>query len=335
MEALALQVREGESKLGSIPVPTPSRDQVLIKVAYCGICGSDIHGLESGLFEEGHVPGHEFSGVVETVGEDVQDLQPGDRVTVDPLLNCGECESCLQGHPQRCQYLDTLGITSQGAMAEYVAVRASNVYKLPEQVSLLEGAMAEPLSVAIHAVAQSRLPLEERPPRVLVWGGGTIGLLLLQVLKLHTDQVALVEPVAEKRELARKWTPYLYTPENFWDVEEDLGTPHYIFEAVGKSELIQDSLDLISKGGKIVVVGLHTEPAEVDLLRVMYNEIEIIGTYANRRDFPRALDYMAEGKVDMESLVSAIYPLEKGEEAFQKAAHDRKVIKTMLEIQGG
>ena len=332
MDIPALKVKGSGIKLDRIPMPAPTDDEVLIRVSYCGICGSDIHGLESGLFEEDHVPGHEFSGVVQEVGQHVVGLKPGDRVTVDPLLNCGECEDCLQGHPQRCHYLDTLGITSQGAMAEYIAVRASNVYRLPEGVSLLEGAMTEPLSVAIHAIARSRLPLEESPPRVLVWGGGTIGLLLLQALKPYTDQVALVELVEEKRTLAQRWTQYVYTPEDFWDVEEDMGPPQYIFEAVGRGQLIQDSLDLIKKGGKVVVVGLHTETVEMDFLRVMYNEIELIGTYANRRDFPGALDHMARGWVEIEPLVSAVFPLEKGEEAFEEAALNRKAIKTMLEI---
>jgi len=331
MEVLALKAKDGEIRLGKMPMPTLARDQVLIKVSCCGICGSDIHGLESGLFEDEHVPGHEFSGIVQEVGPEVKGFSPGDRVTVDPLLNCGECEDCLQGHPQRCQYLDTLGITSQGAMAEYIAVRASNVYRLPQGVSLLEGAMTEPLSVAIHAIARSRLPLEGNPPRVLIWGGGTIGLLLLQSLKLYTDRVALVEPVEEKRTLAKRWTPYVYTPEDFWEVEDDLGLPQYVFEAVGKGELIQDSLDLIKKGGRIVVVGLHTEAVEVDLLRVMYNEIEIMGTYANREDFPRALDYMAQGLVEVKSLISALIPLEKGKEAFKEAIQNEKAIKVMLE----
>ena len=332
MEALALQVREGELRLGSIPVPTPSRDQVLIKVAYCGICGSDLHGLETGLFEEGHIPGHEFSGIVEAVGPEARDLRPGDRVTVDPLLNCGECQACLEGQPQRCQFLDTLGITSPGAMAEYTVVRASNVHRLPEGVSLLEGALTEPLSVALHAVDQSRLPQEEKEQRVLIWGGGTIGLLLLQVVRQYTEAVALVEPVEAKRTLAQRWTRHVYTPQDFWEVEEDLGIPSYIFEAVGKGEIIQDSMDLVAKGGKIVVVGLHTEAQEVDLLRLMYNEIQLVGTYASRRDFPRALELVAGGKVEVEPLVSALFPLREGEKALEGARKDEGAVKTMLKM---
>ncbi len=328
----AIIVKDGSVLYGEKPDPIPESDQVLIRVSYCGICGSDIHSLETGLFEDGHTPGHEFSGIVVATGGEVKGLSPGDRITVDPMLNCGECDYCLEGEPQRCEVLDTLGITSDGAMAEYVAVRSTNVHRIPDNITQEEAALTEPLTVAIHAVDQSGLPDEKRKRTVLIWGGGTIGLLLLQVARLYTEKVAIVEPVAEKRELARRWTEFVYSPEDFWDIEDDLGQPHYIFEAVGKGILIQNSLDLIRKGGTIVVVGVHTEGVETDFLRIMYNEITITGTYANRRDFPRALEYMSEGKIEVKHLISNIFPLDKCKEAFEDAAKNKKSVKNIFKI---
>ncbi len=326
VDSLGLKLREREK-------PSPGKGEVLLEVAYCGICGSDVHSIEVGLYEDGLVPGHEFSGRVVELGPEVEGFSPGDRVVVDPVVGCGQCRFCKEGRPQLCDSLDTVGITSDGGMAEYALVPASSLHRLDSKVSLREAALVEPLSVAVHAAKRAELREGER---VLIIGGGTVGLMLLQVAALKTDEIALVEPSTAKRQLALKLgARWVSDPSTTCRLSRQAGPFDVVFEAVGKPDTLQNALDMVSKGGRVVVVGLHTEEASVDPLKMMYEEVSLLGTFASQGDFPEAIELLAEGKVKAEPLISKVFPLERGPEAFRQLKAQPNWVKVLLKAGGG
>ena len=313
--------------------PLPGKKEVLLEVAYCGICGSDVHSIEVGLYEDGLIPGHEFSGRIVELGSEVEGFSPGDRVVVDPVVGCGQCRFCREGRPQLCDSLDTLGITSDGGMAEYAVVPSSSLHRLDGRVSLKEAALVEPLSVAVHAAKRAELKEGER---VLIIGGGTVGLMLLQVAALKTDEIALVEPSHAKRQLAQKMgARWVSEPATACKLSHRVGSFDVVFEAVGRPDTLQNALDMVSKGGRVVVVGLHTEEASVDPLKMMYEEVSLLGTFANQGDFPEAIELLAEGKVKAEPLISKVFPLEQGPEAFRQLKAQPNWVKVLIEAGGG
>ncbi len=327
-----LEVDSPGLKLKERQRPSPGEGEVLLEVAFCGICGSDVHSIEVGLYEDGLVPGHEFSGVVVELGPGVEDFAIGDRVVVDPVVGCGQCRFCREGRPQLCDSLETLGITSDGGMAEYAVVPASSLYKL-DSISLKEAALLEPLSVAVHAAERAELADGEK---VLIIGGGTVGLMLLQVARLKTEEVALVEPSHAKRQIGLKLgARWVTDPSTTCKLSRQIGPFDVVFEAVGKPDTLQNALDMVSKGGRVVVVGLHTEEANVDPLKMMYEEVSLLGTFANQGDFPEAIELLAEGRVKAEPLISRVFSLEQGPEAFRQLKTQPNWVKVLLKAGGG
>jgi len=202
MKALVIT---GVSKveLQDLEIPKYSDDEVLIKIKYCGICGSDLpRALDGGVHSFPIVVGHEFSGQVVKIGANVKDVAVGDRVTAGALLPCGKCEACQKGKPAMCKNYGFIGSRQNGAMAEYIAVKAQNIVKLPDEVSYKEGAMVEPLSVALHGIERVNV---KAGATALVFGAGTIGLLALQCLKaVGAGKVYVVDIIDKKLELAKK-----------------------------------------------------------------------------------------------------------------------------------
>lgn len=190
-------------ELQDLEIPKYKDDEVLIKVKYCGICGSDLpRALDGGVHSFPIVVGHEFSGQIVEVGEKVKNVKVGDRVTAGALLPCGKCEACQQGRPAMCSNYGFIGSRQNGAMAEYVAVKSQNVVKLPDEVDYKEGAMIEPLTVALHGIQRINI---KAGATALVFGAGTIGLLALQCLKaVGAGKVYMVDVVDKKLELAKK-----------------------------------------------------------------------------------------------------------------------------------
>ncbi len=199
-------------RLDEVPAPSAPRGEVIVEVAACGLCGSDLHEYLHGRVDipkrphplTGVMPpvtlGHEFAGRVVALGPGVGDFRPGDRVAVNPCLTCGECAWCRRGQSNLCAKLGTLGLSRDGALAPLVAVPTSGCHRLPAEVDDEQAAVVEPLAVAVHACARARLQGGER---VAVIGGGAIGLLVLQVLRAKGAAfVVVVEPRAERRRLA-------------------------------------------------------------------------------------------------------------------------------------
>jgi 2-desacetyl-2-hydroxyethyl bacteriochlorophyllide A dehydrogenase len=308
MRALVLD-RPGSFRVAEVPDPTPRPAEVVVKVDCCGICGTDLHIL-AGEFPPAPyplVPGHEFAGQIVARGADVaQDLPDGTRVAVDPSLFCGWCRRCRAGRGNLCENWGAIGDTVSGAFAEYVAVPAVNAYRLPDHLDGQHGAMAEPLSCAVHGVR--RLGPVAGDAAVVV-GAGTMGLLILQLLRhAGAGPVAVVDRVASRLDVART----LGAAEAVTDASALGGARFDIaVDATGVPEAIETALGLLDRGGRMLVFGVAPAQAAIAVspFRVYNDELTIVGSMAVLRSFGQAVDLLARGVVDPGPLLAEPVPL--------------------------
>ena len=309
--------------------PPPGRGQVILHPAYVGICGTDLlvlHGRHA--VSPPLVIGHEVAGIVGQVGAGVEDLAPGDRVALNPVTPCGECPRCRRGAFNICDRAQVIGFRLPGAAQTALTVPARQLHRLPEALRLDQAAMAEPMAVAVHAVAT--LPDLEK---VLVIGGGTIGLCIVSVLTARgAGHITLVEPVAAKRELART----LGVAEA---VEPGKPPPAASFTGCFDVVANQTTMDLAEgscmSGGTIVAVGSAPGPCTFNLPRLQRYEITLRGSSIFRdADMAEALRLLGSRAVDAGALITGIRELDEAAEAYADAMRPVNV-KTLIHIDGG
>jgi len=319
----------GKIVVKDVPKPSPREGEVLVKVKYCGICGSDLHAYKTGIYGLGLTMGHEFSGEVAELGSNVEGWKVGDRVIGKPT-SCGECYYCRRGLINLCEKASEyggLGIFSPGAYAEYVVVSTTALYKLPEEVTYKQGTMVDPLSTPVRAVRLSKMKLGDT---ALVLGAGPQGLLTLQCAKLAGASAVYVTEKAKKRiELAEKLgADEVLNPDEvdvcsrILEVTDNRGAD-IVFECVGVPATIVDAVRNVRKAGKIVVEGVFDEDVETRFLDIVLNEIGIKGVFAyDDHDFRYAVELIRKKSVDVDSLITDVIPLndiaEKGFEALIK-----------------
>jgi 2-desacetyl-2-hydroxyethyl bacteriochlorophyllide A dehydrogenase len=310
MRALVLD-RPGSFRVAYVPDPAPRPAEIVVKVDCCGICGTDMHILAGEFPPTPYpiTPGHEFAGQVVARGADVaQDLPDGARVAVDPSLYCGWCRQCRAGRGNLCDNWGAIGDTVSGAFAEYVAVPAVNAYRLPDHIDGQYGAMAEPLSCAVHGIRRLGPVAGDA---VVVVGAGTMGLLLLQLL-LHggAGRVAVVDRVASRLDVARK----LGATQAVTDASAlDGARFNAAVDATGVPEAIETAIGLLDRGGRMLVFGVSPADAAIRVspFRVYNDEITIVGSMAVLRSFGAAVDLLASGAVDPRPLLGGPLPLEE------------------------
>jgi L-iditol 2-dehydrogenase/galactitol-1-phosphate 5-dehydrogenase len=343
MKALVMK-NVSEIELEEIEIPNYKDNEVLIRVKACGICGSDLpRALDGGVHSFPIVLGHEFSGEVDKIGNNVKNIKVGDRVTAAPLLPCGKCVYCKVGKPSMCQSYGFLGSRENGAMAEYIAIKEENVIKLPEEVDFLSGAMIEPITVAIHGIERVKIVAGES---VFIFGAGTIGLLVLQCLKaIGAGKIYVVDVVDDKLQLAKK----LGADEVINSLKVDIlkylnenGKPSAVFETSGSSIAQKQCLDVVDKLGKIVYIGTSTRDVNIppkSFESILRGEINITGSWMSySAPFPgyewdTAVRFIKEGKINPKELITNTYKLEAGINAF-KIMRDKTqlTVKVMFEI---
>lgn len=301
----------GEVGVETVDDPTPASGQVVVAVDACGICGTDLHILRGEFAPTLPViPGHEFAGRIAAIGPDVDDLhnlREGERVAVDPSLYCNECRYCRSGHNNLCQRWGAIGVTVAGGAAEYVAVPAANCVKLPEQVSTVDAALIEPLACAVRGydVLSSQLGAH-----VLLYGAGTMGLIMLQLAsRVGAVSVDVVEVNNERLEVARRLGPSRAVGN-----ADELNQPdgwELVIDATGNAAAIQDGLGRVSPGGTFLQFGVADYDARVtiDPYRIYNKEITITGSMAVLRSYERAADLFAAGVLDPALLITDTYPL--------------------------
>jgi len=297
-----------EIEVAAVPPPELEPGEVLIRVGYCGICGSDLEAFQTGMYEPGLIIGHEFSGAIAALGPEVAGWQIGDRVVVSDALPCGECLPCRQGRLDACASLTMIGVTHDGGMAEHTKIAARALHRLPAHVTLRQGALVEPLSVALHGVRRSRLKAGDD---VLIIGAGPIGLLTLQCAQLAGARSVIVSEVDPTRAaLAHRLGASAVlnpTRDNLGVALADLTGgfgPEVIFICTGAPATFRDAVSLVRKGGQIFVLGVCVESVEMDFMSVVLSDLCIEGSLAGRAEVPAAIDFIAQGRVEVEALIS-------------------------------
>jgi L-iditol 2-dehydrogenase len=333
-------------QLKDLPQPVPRPDELLIQVAACGICGSDVHGYDgsTGRRIPPIVMGHEAAGIVSAVGPEVEGFAPGDRVTFDSTVFCGACAYCLKGEVNLCNQRQVIGVSCAefrraGAFAEFLTVPARVEYKLPENLSFAEAAMLEAVSVALHGVVVTEMKGGET---VLVIGAGMIGLLLLQAARAAgASRVFISDVDATRLKLAKE----LGADETFLVsgtalLEEILQRTEgdgvdVVLEAVGREETIAAGIDCVRKGGTVTLVGNISPKVEMPLQKVVSRQIRLQGSCASAGEYPEAMRLMANGKIKVASLITAVAPLKDGPRWFERLhAREPNLMKVVLDPRG-
>lgn len=295
--------------------PVPAAGEALVDVRSCGICGSDLHmlGMPAELIPAGHVLGHELTGVVADLGPGVTGWTAGDRVVVFPMVACGRCYACRAGRPNLC---DTgidhgPGIGRQGGYAESVAVPAGMLRRLPATVSDADGALAEPLAVALRAIKVSAAVPGEP---VCVLGAGPIGVLVVAgLLARGFRRIAVVEPAPGRRTAVERLGVRAVTPgDAVTGIPELLGGPPAVaIDSTGHPSGTPLALRLLPPAGRLTVVGLPDDPAAVDLALLVVKEITVRGSLVyDEGDFAEALGHLAAGRIPCDRIITTVAPLE-------------------------
>lgn len=324
-----------------VPAPAVGGADVLVRVRACGICGSDVHGYDgsSGRRIPPAVMGHEAAGVVERIGAAVERVSPGDRVTFDSTVSCGHCDYCRAGRSNLCDQRKVLGVScgdyrQAGAFAEFVAVPEHIVYRLPDEVSFEHAAMVEPVSVAVHAVARAPMPARN----AVVVGAGTIGLLVIQALRAAGARRVIAVDVDEgKLALARKLGAETTLNPTGVDVPSEVrrlteGGADVALECVGATEPIKTAVACVRKGGSVVLVGNVSPGIQLPLQAVVTGELTLLGTCASNGEYPRAIELLRTGAIDVRPLITLVAPLAEGPAMFERLyAREPGLMKVILQ----
>jgi L-iditol 2-dehydrogenase len=341
MKALVLKEYR-QFAVEDFPVPTLQPQEVLIRVRACGICGSDVHGMDgsSGRRIPPIVMGHEAAGIISEIGSAVTGWGKGDRVTFDSTISCGECWYCRRGEVNLCENRRVLGVSCgeyrrHGAFAEYVAVPQRILYRLPDNLSFEQAAMVEAVSVAVHAVERTPLSLSAS---VAVIGTGMIGLLAVQVLRARgCGKIIAVDLEEGKLKLASQFGATHTIKASEPDLQEKIRVltsgrgVDAAFEVVGLPATVKTAIEAVRKGGSITLVGNLKPQVELPLQAVVTRELTLIGTCASAGEYPACLDLIASGKINVTDFISATPPLEEGAEWFERLyAGEKGLMKVLL-----
>lgn len=331
----------GDLRTDQIPVPKPGPGEVLVQVHRCGVCGTDLH-IAKGNFPAPNLPltlGHEFSGTVAVVGDQVTGVDVGDRVVADINTSCGRCYFCSRGQKLFCTDVAQLGVHTAGGLAEYVVAPAVNLHVLPAAISLDAAAYVEPLACAIHG--QDRIGIRSGD-RVLIIGGGPMGLAHIALARLNgAAQVIVSEPDPARRERANRMgadvvvdpfaAPLAVTLAKLTD---GIG-PDVVIEAVGSIPTYESAIAVVRRGGKVLAYGAAPQEAEMSLrpFDIYSKELTIVGSYAGAYDtWPRAVELIAGGRFDPALIVDSVRPLDQAVEAIRGLEHDRSTVKVHIQV---
>ncbi len=305
----------GSITVASVKDPTPQSREVVLAIDGCGICGTDIHLIDGELPYRPYpvIPGHEFAGTVVAVGSDVTEFAEGDRIAADPNIFCGECHYCLIGRGNLCIYYGALGVTGDGACAEFLAVPVGNCFALPDSMPLEHAPLIEPLSCAVHG-------FDLLPGRVgehyLIYGAGTMGLMMAQLAqRAGAASVSVVDINTPRLEVARR-----LGVDATANAADEFDRPHgweVVVDCTGVIPAIEDALTRVRPGGTMQVFGVAAADAKASFspFDVYKNEITIVGSMAVLHSFGRAVDLMAKNVIDADVLISDRYGLDDYAEA--------------------
>ncbi|GGE29594.1 alcohol dehydrogenase [Pullulanibacillus camelliae] len=336
MKALVIE-KPFQAAVKEVPYPQPGANEVTIKVKQVGICGTDVH-IYRGEFLSPYpiIPGHEFSGIIDAVGENVTDFKVGDRVSADPSLFCGECEYCLTNRGNHCANWGALGNTVDGTMAEYVSVPAGNVVHLPDTMSFEQGAFIEPMACVVHAMNRLQLHVGDR---VLLFGAGAMGQQLVQSLKqAGASELVVVDLSQQKLDLALEMGATLGVLSE--QIEEKLSTSEYekgfdvVVDATGIPAVIEQAMHYIGPAGKYLQFGVTPQHVEVriDPFKLYNKDWTLLGSMAINHTFIPAFHWLKERRINVQPLVSKTLELEEVIDYLSGKTKDPNGLKVQIKL---
>ena len=328
MKALVLE-EIGKLNIKDVPKPKAEGNRLLVKVEAVSICGSDVHGYDgsSGRRKPPIIMGHEAAGIVEEAGPLAEGFSPGDRVTFNSSEYCAKCSFCAQGKTNLCKTGKVFGVScddyhKDGAMAQYISVPDYSTYKIPNGVSFIEAALAEPLSVALHAVNLTDIKLGDT---ALIFGAGTIGSMLLKLLKISNCSTVVMVDIDEiKLEQAKKMrADYCINSlkENVTDRVNEITNGEgadLAFEAVGIAPTVNAAVSALKKCGILTLLGNVSPKIDFPLQKVVVKELRVIASCAVTTEYERSLKLIALGQVNVKDIISQVVPIERGQEMFDR-----------------
>jgi L-iditol 2-dehydrogenase len=324
-------------------IPVIKDNEVLIEIKAVGICGSDVHGMtgKTGRRIPPVVMGHEASGIIVSKGRGVKGYNVGDRVTFDSTIYCNQCEYCLNGRINLCENRRVLGVScdeyrKDGAMADFLAVPKHILYRLPEGVTFYQAALAEPVSVAFHGVKRANINQNDT---VAVIGCGIIGLLIIQCAKIvGCGRIFAVDINKDRLQMAKKMgADYTINSRNKDAVREiekmtNKKGAQVCFEAVGLNDTVNTAVSATCKGGTLVLIGNWSQEVTLPLQKIVTREINIKGSYISAGEYKICIDMMSIGRLNVDSLISRVVPLEEGPKWFQTMLEAKEpLFKVILE----
>lgn len=340
MKALVLE-NYNELVYKDIADPVPAKNEVLVKVKACGICGSDVKGMDgsTGRRKPPLIMGHEASGVISSLGSEVSGWNIGDSVTFDSTIYPLNDWFTLNGHYNLSENRRVLGVSpgnykKNGAFAEYVTVPEHILYKLPDNVSFEQAAMVEPAAVALHAINQSGFQLGES---AAVIGTGMIGLFLVQLLSLsNASPLFAIDIESSKLEMAKKFGAEIgFNPNKNDLIKEVLSRTNergidHVFEAVGIESTVNNAIQIVRKGGKVVLVGNLSADIRFPLQSVVTREIKVLGSCAIRGEYETVLQLINSGKIKVNDMISAVAPISEGADWFKRLYNKEPGLKKVI-----
>lgn len=345
----AAVVREyGKINTEEVEKPSLLDDNVLVRVKYASICGTDQHIFKGEFHPRTRlplIPGHEFAGVIEETGKKVLNLSARDKVTVDPIIWCGTCPACKAGHYPACVSLKLIGIDMDGGFAEYVSVPASMIYKVPTHVSDEYAALVEILSIGFHASARAGL---EKDDDILIVGSGKVGQSIMHAARTITSgNIILADILDERLKIAKSAFPDIHTinikrSDPVMAVKELTGGKgvDIAFEAVGHEVTIKDRhnpvrtcINAIKGGGKVCVLGLSDHPAEILMKELIWKEAMIITSRVSHGEFSKVINALDSGILNPEKMISGILNLDEAQKGFELLEREPgKHLKILIKI---
>lgn len=340
---MAFVVEPGKIDFQDYLLPELGEDEVQVNVKVVSLCGSDLH-IFKGLHPSARLPvpvGHEISGQVEAVGASVRSVRPGDRVTIEPVITCGHCYFCQRGQHHLCSNISFLYRQGHGGLTPHLVVKEKWTHILPDNLSFAEGSLIEPAAVALHAVRNSRIDSGESSA---IFGGGPIGLLILQILRASAaGEIFVVDIQNARLEAARKFgADQVFNNLDLDSVHEIMNHTSGLgvdrsFEAVGIQLTLVQALQALKKGGTAVLVGLFEIPeACIPANLFIQKEITLSGTQAYFWDFQRVLQLCSRGKLDLKGMITHEFPLSQAQLAFETLLNpDSGAVKVAVNVNGG
>ena len=318
-----------------IPVPAPRQGEAVVKVKAVGICGTDLHIFKEGRadVELPRVMGHELSGVVTALGEGTDNLAVGDRVVLDPVMACGSCRICRAGHGNVCADVKCFGVQMDGGFQDEIVVPSANLYRYPESYSFVQAALAEPFSVAANILSRVSVKVRDF---VVIMGAGTIGLSLVQGAKAAGAAV-LVSDIEESKLEKAKAMGADYTVNSRKEDLTELVKKHteigadVVIDAVGTVKLTEQSIELAAPCGRIAGISFDARPAQIPAAAITKKELSLMGSRMNAHRFPDVIQWMRDGALDLDVMISKVYPVEEIQKAFEDTLADSSnTIKTII-----